>query len=331
MLGLGTRWRDCARRLADGLNWTRGATLLLALAMAAGVGCASDKQIRLHASEANELVLQQADGEFGARMRSSEVNAYIADMAGQVLEAARALRPVIEVDKEGNPLAPELRAENDWIYDELTAVVLIDKVSNAFVVGDNSVYIHSGLIVDVECAEQLLACLCHEMGHIVLRHSKNDIESKQRRVALIAAAVALSFVDSNAAAALGAGAGLNDIMAFCNNKQEEHDADDYATALFVSMGYDPSHFARFFDVLREKLGDGGAMSSHPQNSTRAARVREIAATIPHGEPYKSMDRVQFERIRGIVLREQEFFEGETVLSNPEVRVRAFSCFDYCQH
>lgn len=299
----------------------------------ASVGCATDKDIRQLAANSNKQIFLHAAKEQGPRVESSEAQAYVDELATMVMDAARAMRPAIEVDERGQPLSPEARAENDWIYDNFHATLLIDPATNAFVVGDDTVFINTSALLDAERPEQILAILCHEFGHIVLRHSKNNIESGRTSGVLnVVGGVAGQFIPG--AGLIAGGAGLvNDVMAFSNNKEEENDADAYGARLLVSMGHDPEHMARFFEILRERFGDGGALSTHPRNSDRAAKVRKLGEELKQ-EGFRAappLDPERFARMQEIALSEQKEFLGETVLANPALRRSAFSCFDYCHH
>jgi predicted Zn-dependent protease len=315
----------------------RAAAFVIACcAAASSVGCVSDQKIREVASKTNEEIQLTFVSEETAYSKSFEIQNYVDGMAKQVLAAARAMRPTIEVDKEGQPLPEADRAKNDWIYDAFNATVIIDPQANAFVVGDDTVYVHSSLLLDIECPEQLMACLCHEFGHIVLRHGKNNIESGQFNGVLNVTGGILSNFVPGAGLVVGGAQILNGITTFANNKEEEHEADEYGVRLFASMGYDPQHMARFFEVLREKYGDGGILSTHPSNTARAERVREVASSggaeiAVAGKPFAMLDPAQFAGIREQVRAEQDAFEGVPVLTHAHLRARAFSCFDYCHH
>lgn len=300
------------------------------LAAASGLGgCAGDRDIMRLAAETNRAI----DAKPAAIAASVELQSYANRLAGLVLEAARADRARFEQEEAGDkPVTPQDSAKNDWIYKTFEAKVVIDPQSNAFVVGADRVYIHTGLIQSVEHPDQLLACLTHEYAHIRLRHSKNNINNQRAQVVGAIAAIAGGALGGRAGGGLAIGGGALSLgsssLTYSHNKKEESAADAHAVRLFTQMGYDPAQFARFFDVLREKYGDGPSTSTHPKNSDRAAAIRALAAANTSA-PTKTLGLEEFRRMQEIASHEERGFSGTTLLGQKSLRSSLMSCFDYC--
>jgi predicted Zn-dependent protease len=317
------------------LSNARSKILLAGLALIGGVsvmlgGCASDATVRSLAASTNSQIIK---GHSDAMSKSTDVQAYVNRLAADVLESAREDRPRFESLVHKGPPTSEQSAEDDWIYDKFEATVVLDGQPNAFVVGDDKVYIHSGLITAIETPEQLVACLAHEFSHIRLRHSKNNINNERLQVGAgilaIVGGVAGGRVGGGLAVAGGAGGLISAGLTHSHNKAEEMEADKEALSLYTGMGYDPEQFARFFDLLKEKYGDGPATSTHPRNSERAAQIRTLARE-QGSVPSRSLDLHEFKKIQALLASEQQAFAGESPLSNPALRSSLMSCFDYCQ-
>ena len=49
--------------------------------------------------------------------------------------------------------------------------IIIDPAYNAFVVGGETVFIHSGLLLTARSAEEILGVIAHEIGHLAAGHA----------------------------------------------------------------------------------------------------------------------------------------------------------------
>lgn len=146
---------------------------------------------------------------------------------------------------------------------------------NAFAMPDGTVRVYSGLM-DAMPDDQVRAVLQHEIGHVRLNHSYNQM----RKQLLTSSAF-------NAVAAVGGTIGdltasqLGQIAyAYINarfSQADELESDAYAVKALHKMGEDPEAMKRAIQTLQTKVGAGGGfLSSHPSND---ARVKNIESTI----------------------------------------------------
>ena len=84
----------------------------------------------------------------------------------------------------------------------LTIRIIIDPNYNAFVAGEQIIYVHSGLILNAKSAEEIIGVLAHEIGHLKAGHVP-------RRDAAIAEANSANALTALAAIAVVAGGGGN--------------------------------------------------------------------------------------------------------------------------
>ena len=96
-------------------------------------------------------------------------------------------------------MAPLLEAAN-YPPNSIAVRIIIDPDYNAFVAGEQIIYLHSGLILNADSAEEIVGVLAHEIGHIKAGHV-------QRRDASIADANSTSALAALAAVAIAAGGG----------------------------------------------------------------------------------------------------------------------------
>lgn len=280
------------------------------------VGCANDQSVRHLAEDTNRSLLSKPD----KICATPQVQVYMNRIATEVLQGARKYR-VMDPQKDG------------WVYDKFSAIVVMDPSPNAFVTGSDVVYVHSGLIAELESPEQLLAVVTHEMSHNELRHLKNSINGQQRQAGLGLLAIGASLVSSQAGQAIAMGAGgasmVNGVLTTSFNRAQEMEADRYGLELYAKMGYDPRHFARVFEILKEHHGDGNGLGTHPKNSERVAQIKSLQ-TKSAINAYRTLDLAEFQQIQALVRAEQARIKGARgFVGDPAYRNSLMSCFDYC--
>jgi len=141
---------------------------------------------------------------------------------------------------------------------------------NAFAMANGCVRVYSGLM-DMFGDDELRGVIGHEIGHVKLGHSK-----EQMKQALI------SSVGRDLLAAQGGTVGqlaasqLGDLTEAVLQAQfsqsDEHEADQYGYQFMVRNDFDPEALASGLEKLP---GQGGLVSSHPGSAERAARIREM--------------------------------------------------------
>ena len=151
-------------------------------------------------------------------------------------------------------------------------VYIADEV-NAFAMADGTVRVYSALL-DAMPDDQVLAVIGHEIGHVKLKHSYHQMQTKL-------------LTDSAFAAAISVGGMVGDLTssqlgqlgyAAVNAQFSQHDelqADQFSVQLLHRMGKDPYAMKRAIETLQAKYGkSGGFLSSHPSNPKRIDKIQE---------------------------------------------------------
>ncbi|WP_271272378.1 M48 family metallopeptidase [Aliamphritea hakodatensis] len=154
--------------------------------------------------------------------------------------------------------------------------VYLDKSVNAFAMPDGTVRVHSGLL-DAMPDDQVLAVIGHEIGHVKLKHSYNQMRSQLlTNTAFQAAASAGGDIGALTSSQLG-GLAYKAINARFS-QQDELEADRYAVKFLRSRNKDPEAMTRSIETLQAKYGSGGGfLSSHPSNSQRIDNLEKTIA------------------------------------------------------
>lgn len=163
-------------------------------------------------------------------------------------------------------------------YDQLDLnfKVYLSKEVNAFAMADGTVRVHSGLL-DAMPDDQVLAVIAHEIAHVGLKHSY-----QQLRKALLTdvAFKAIGSLDERAGELTSSQLGqLGQLAVNARFSQsDELAADAWAVKFLKSQGHDPYAMQRAIETLRDKFGSGGGfLSSHPANDKRIANIRAAIA------------------------------------------------------
>lgn len=144
---------------------------------------------------------------------------------------------------------------------------------NAFATPDGSIRFHSALM-DVMTDDQLLAVLGHEIGHVVEKHSFNQM----RKALLASAAVKGGAGATNVgtqAYNIGGGDLADRFLQSSFSRKDEISADKYSLKILTGAGEKPEAMLDAIGVLKKEFGNGGGMmSSHPSNNNRIKRLKK---------------------------------------------------------
>jgi Zn-dependent protease with chaperone function len=148
---------------------------------------------------------------------------------------------------------------------------------NAFALPDGTVVLTDELVELAQDDEMVLGVLAHEIGHVDRRHSLRQLY----RAAGVTALIMLIGGDI--------GSGTEDILiqgsalaSLSYSRDAEAEADHYSVELMHKAGHDPAAIARFFELMRDKLGDKGEndfLSTHPATPERIAETKRYAEEI----------------------------------------------------
>lgn len=218
-------------------------------------------------------------------------------------------------------LNPPTMAANPEI--RYRVVVLEDPTLNAFAYPHGSIYIHTGLLAQMENEAQLATVLGHEMSHVENRHMvryRRSIHNKEVTLAVVSVAAAVilaneqadawhrgDYGDAHRIGILGellVHLGLN--LAFVASvngygRDLELEADEGAFAKLQARGYDLREAPKIYEGLRDNHGQRGDLEvfffgSHPRLGKRVTHATKWVAARPEEpeEPFIG-DQERFER------------------------------------
>lgn len=154
-----------------------------------------------------------------------------------------------------------------------------DRTVNAFALPGGQVFITEALFRRLKSEDQLAGVLGHEMGHVVGRHSNEQMASTRMWSGLAqGVGVLLSDGQSNAGAQVAQMVAQYRVMKF--SRDDESESDALGVRFMIQAGYDPEALIGVMEILAEVSGGGNQsdfMSSHPSPANRMERIREVIA------------------------------------------------------
>jgi predicted Zn-dependent protease len=215
------------------------AHLCLAL-LAAGVGCAISQEQEI---EMGRQMAPQFEKEFGGLYDDPQVQQYVNNVGTSLVQYAG-------------------RRELPWQF----RVVDSDQI-NAFALPGGYVYITRGLLGNLENEAQLASILGHEIGHVVERHSVQQIQRAQgaQFIPIFAGLFGGGLAGDAAGAVTKPG-----LMKY--GRDQEREADYRGLTYMTRGGYDPEGIVQAMEIMQRASGGGGRtpefLSTHPNPGNR---------------------------------------------------------------
>ena len=189
-----------------------------------------------------------------------------------------------------------------------TANVLLHNSMNAFAVPGGSVFVHTGLIMQLDHESELAGVLGHELAHVTQRHIATRMERAQ-------AVTIGSLVGALAAALLGGGQGSGAIFAgsvaagqaamLNYSRMDETEADQIGLQYLTSAGYRPQGLQGAFEKIRRKQWASGIdipeyLSTHPDVGGRINEIHARIQGLPAAVRNRKDDDTRFNRVKTLI-------------------------------
>jgi predicted Zn-dependent protease len=164
-------------------------------------------------------------------------------------------------------------------------VLADDQTVNAFALPGGQIFITVGLLKRLKSEDQLAGVLGHEIGHVVHRHSAQQMAKSDFYQGLVGA-VATATSD-------GTGMGGGQIAQYVAQIQEmkfgrndELQADEFGVQYMIKANYNPNAMIEVMEILAQASGGQQRdefMSSHPSPENRIVKIKEHIAKYGGGK------------------------------------------------
>ncbi|MDE0961627.1 MAG: M48 family metallopeptidase [Candidatus Latescibacteria bacterium] len=146
------------------------------------------------------------------------------------------------------------------------------KQINAFAVPGGFLYVYSGLLLIAEDEAEIAGILAHEIGHIVGRHSANQLAAQFGMDLLVGITLGEDPLQLGQIAGQLSGARFS--------RDDENEADRYGVKYTVAADYDPRGLIDFFAKLKQMKNSRSSdleklFASHPPTGERIKHIEKL--------------------------------------------------------
>jgi predicted Zn-dependent protease len=207
-------------------------------------------------------------------------------MGQQYSQQINAQLPIVsdpEINRYINVLGDSIAKLSDERNLDWRFYVVDSREVNAFAVPGGFIYINRGLIERSQNLSMLAGVLGHEIGHVIERHSVEQMEkAQQANIGVTLACILTKVCESQAAGTLINVAGTAVFAKF--SRDDEREADRNAITYVSRAGIDPRGIPAMFRVLLEERRRQPAavdswFSTHPLEEERIAETEAMIKQI----------------------------------------------------
>lgn len=165
-----------------------------------------------------------------------------------------------------------------------------EQTINAFALPGGPIFITAAMFDQLQTEGQLAGVLAHEIGHVVARHSAQQIAKARLTEGLTGAAVLATYDpdDPSSRNSAQVAALVGQLVNLKFGRDDELESDRLGVRFMSDAGYDPRAMIAVMEILASASEGGGPpefFSTHPNPENRIGRIEEaIAAEFPNGVP-----------------------------------------------
>lgn len=229
------------------------------------VSLSKEQEIQLGFASAPEM-----EAQFGGLHPDAEAQALVDDVCAQIISNSAA-------------------ANSDYQFE--CNLLADSQTINAFALPGGPVYITAALLSRLETVGQLAGVLGHEIGHVVARHSSQQIAKQQLTQGLTGAAVMAAYDPENPRGSQYAAQMailVGQVVNMKYGRDDELESDRLGVQFISEAGYDPRALIGVMEILAES-SEGPRQpeffSTHPNPDNRIGEIQAaIEAEFPNGVP-----------------------------------------------
>lgn len=167
-----------------------------------------------------------------------------------------------------------------------------EQTINAFALPGGQVFITAGLLKSMKSEGQVAGVLAHEIGHVIGRHSAEQLAKSQLTQGLAGAATIAAYDPDSPGSSMGkaaVAAAIAKVVSLRFGREDELESDRLAVQYTADAGYDPRAMIQVMQILEQAGGDQSRgpefMSTHPNPGNRVSVLeQEITERFPGGVP-----------------------------------------------
>lgn len=182
-----------------------------------------------------------------------------------------------KVQKMGAFLVDHSEAKNSpWKFQ--FHLVSDPKTINAFALPGGQIFITLGLYNKLQNEAQLAGVLGHEMGHVIERHTAQQMAKSQLgQMFIVAVGTASSDQTSSGYGPMVVASVVNQMFQLRYSRHDESEADTWGLKIMEESGFDPRAMIQVMEILKTAGGKGYTpeiFKTHPDPDLRIKQIRE---------------------------------------------------------
>lgn len=161
-----------------------------------------------------------------------------------------------------------------------------DRIVNAFALPGGQIFITQALFRLLQNEDQLAGVLGHEIGHVVGRHSNEQMAASSLWTG-IANGIGILLLDGHGNAGLQVAQMVADMRMMKFGRDDETESDALGVKFLIQAGYDPEALIGVMEILAKSAGRNGPpefLSTHPSPANRAERIRQVIGSLRGERP-----------------------------------------------
>jgi predicted Zn-dependent protease len=160
---------------------------------------------------------------------------------------------------------------------------------NAFALPGGQIFITQALYDRLQTPGQLAGVLGHETGHVLARHSSEQMAKTSLVKGLSTSAVVAGSDQRGGLAAAAVSQFVGEFVLLGYSRKDELEADKLGVRFMAQAGYDPRAMIEVMKILEKASGGGSGkpdfMATHPNPERRIEEIEKaIAEQFPEGVP-----------------------------------------------
>lgn len=192
-----------------------------------------------------------------------------------------------EVQRMGQKIVQDSKArKGPWKFQ--FHLLADPKTINAFALPGGQIFITLGLYNKLQNEAQLAGVLSHEIGHVIQRHSAQQMaKGELGQILIMATGVGASDPNNpnRAQAAAAIASVINQVTQLSYSRKDELEADHWGLDLMTEVGYTPKAMLDVMNILESSVPEGHQpemLLTHPYPEKRSERIKAYLKEHPPG-------------------------------------------------
>lgn len=152
-----------------------------------------------------------------------------------------------------------------------------NKTINAFALPGGQIFITLGLFNKLKTEAQLAGVLGHEIGHVIERHTAQQMAKSQLgQMLVLAVGTGASSENTNVNSPMVIASVVNQMFQLKYSRHDESQADEWGVKLLSKIGYDPKAMIQVMEIFKAMDAGGRTpelLQSHPNPGLRIEQIK----------------------------------------------------------